>query len=78
MYEEPRGRGRTTAEEVRRTRVLLAGVGRVGRARYSMAWSAWRMRVCGIVRRSALAVFRLISNSNFVGCSTGRSAGLPL
>ena len=30
---------------------------------------------CGIVRLSAFAVFRLITNSNFVGCSTGRSAG---
>src|SRR2546421_5966822 len=31
---------------------------------------------CGIVRPSALAVFRLITSSNLVGCSTGRSAGL--
>ena len=31
---------------------------------------------CGIVSPSALAVFRLITSSNFVGCSTGRSAGL--
>jgi hypothetical protein len=31
---------------------------------------------CGIVRPSCFAVFRLITNSNFVGCSTGRSAGL--
>ena len=30
----------------------------------------------GTVRPSALAVFMLITNSNFVGCSTGRSAGL--
>src|SRR4029450_3141779 len=30
---------------------------------------------CGIVRLSAFAVLRLITNSNFVGCSTGRSAG---
>ena len=30
----------------------------------------------GIVRPICLAVFRLITNSNFVGCSTGRSAGL--
>ena len=29
----------------------------------------------GIVRLRALAVFKLISNSNFVGCSTGMSAG---
>ncbi len=30
----------------------------------------------GIVRPSALAVLRLITSSNFVGCSTGRSPGL--
>ena len=29
-----------------------------------------------IVRPSALAVFKLITNSNFVGCSTDRSPGL--
>src|SRR5262249_22602898 len=29
----------------------------------------------GIVRPSAFAVLRLMTNSNFVGCSTGRSAG---
>ena len=31
---------------------------------------------CGIVTPICLAVFRLITSSNFVGCSTGRSAGL--
>ena len=30
----------------------------------------------GIVRLSALAVLRLMTRSNLVGCSTGRSAGL--
>src|SRR5215510_6976310 len=30
---------------------------------------------CGIVRPSAFAVFRLMTSSNLVGCSTGRSAG---
>src|SRR5262245_15006941 len=30
----------------------------------------------GTVRLSALAVLRLMTSSNFVGCSTGRSAGL--
>ena len=30
----------------------------------------------GIVSPICLAVFRLITSSNFVGCSTGRSAGL--
>src|SRR6266853_5010269 len=31
---------------------------------------------CGIVSPSALAVLRLMTSSNFVGCSTGSSAGL--
>src|SRR5215510_5039309 len=31
---------------------------------------------CGIVRPICLAAFRLIMNSNFIGCSTGRSPGL--
>jgi hypothetical protein len=31
---------------------------------------------CGIVRPICLAALRLISSSNFVGCSTGRSAAL--
>ena len=32
----------------------------------------------GIVRPICFAVLRLMMNSNFVGCSTGRSAGLAL
>ena len=32
----------------------------------------------GIVRPRALAVLRLLTSSNFVGCSTGRSPGLAL
>src|SRR2546428_9829641 len=44
--------------------------------RYSMTWSARSNRVCGIVRPSALAALRLMTSSNFVGCSTGRSPGL--
>jgi hypothetical protein len=37
--------------------------------------SARARRLGGIVRPICLAVFRLITNSNFIGCSTGRSAG---
>jgi hypothetical protein len=32
--------------------------------------------VCGILMPSAFADFRLSANSNLLGCSTGRSAGL--
>src|SRR5262249_6282796 len=45
-------------------------------ASYSITWSARCSRDCGIVRPRALAVLRLMTSSNFVGCSTGRSAGL--
>jgi len=41
-----------------------------------MTLSARYTTDCGIVRPICLAVLRLITNSNFVGCSTGRSAGL--
>ena len=43
---------------------------------YSITSSAVASRDWGIVRPSSLAVLRLMTNSNFVGCSTGRSAGL--
>src|SRR5215510_8437298 len=36
---------------------------------------AWKRMLGGIVRPSACAVFRLITSSNLVGCSTGSSAG---
>jgi hypothetical protein len=43
--------------------------------RYAITSSALTMSVCGIVSPSALAVLRLRTSLNFVGCSTGRSAG---
>src|SRR5665213_109088 len=43
---------------------------------HSMTSSACASSTCGTVRPSALAVFRLMTNSNLVGCWTGRSAGL--
>jgi len=43
---------------------------------YPITWSARSSSECGIVSPRALAVFRLMTSSNFVGCSTGRSAGL--
>ncbi len=42
---------------------------------YSMTSSARSSSDCGMVRPSAFAVFILMINSNFVGCSMGRSAG---
>src|SRR5262245_26239840 len=43
---------------------------------HSITSSARCWRNQGTSRPSALAVLRLITSSNFVGCSTGRSAGL--
>jgi len=43
---------------------------------YSMTSSASAKSVGGILRLRVLAVLRLITSSNRVGCSTGRSAGL--
>src|SRR5262245_13428067 len=37
---------------------------------------AWKRRIGEIVRPSASAALRLITSSNVVGCSIGRSAGL--
>src|SRR5882724_2810705 len=43
---------------------------------HSITWSARVSMVGGMARPSALAVLRLMTNSNLVGCCTGRSAGL--
>ena len=43
---------------------------------HAMALSALTRSDCGMVSPSALAVLRLITKSNFVGCSMGRSPGL--
>src|SRR6266516_2650328 len=43
---------------------------------HSITSSARASSIGGTSRPSALAVLRLITNSNLVGCSTGRSAGL--
>jgi hypothetical protein len=43
---------------------------------YSITSLARRSNEVGTVRPSALAIFMLITNSNLVGCSTGRSDGL--
>ena len=42
---------------------------------YSITSSARASRVGGTAMPSVFAVFKLIANSNFVGCMTGRSAG---
>jgi hypothetical protein len=53
-------------------------VGATTRQRYSITSSARESSDGGTVRPSALAVFMLITSSNLVGCSTGRSEGLAL
>src|SRR5207248_2326483 len=43
---------------------------------YLITLSARYSTACGIVTPICFAVLRLMTNSNFVGCSTGSSAGL--
>src|SRR5215831_5749296 len=43
---------------------------------HSITSSAKAISLSGILRPSALAVVRLMTSSNLVGCTTGRSAGL--
>jgi hypothetical protein len=52
------------------------GLMRRSKQHYSITSSALRSNEVGTVRPSALAVFILITSSNLVGCSTGRSEGL--
>jgi hypothetical protein len=49
---------------------------RPAKSRHSITSSAIASSVGGMVRPSALAVVRLMTRSNLVGCSTGRSPGL--
>ena len=46
-----------------------------GESGYSITLSALSSTDGGMVRPICFAVFRLMNNSNFVACSTGRSAG---
>src|SRR5262249_42204215 len=47
-----------------------------GAAVHSISWSARSSSDSGMVIPNALAVLRLTTRSNFVGCSIGRSEGL--
>jgi len=60
------GRHRAMSESARRRHSTI----------HSITSSARASNVGGTVRPRALAVVRLITNSNLVDCSTGRSAGL--
>jgi hypothetical protein len=55
---------------------VLSSAARPASTPYSITWSARTRIDCGMVNPSAFAVFMLITSSNFVGCSMGRSAGL--
>src|SRR5437763_13834183 len=77
---DPAARRRLCAGGARQQQRPAAGKNKTPRRRLSGAHSitsSARARIDGgIVRPSARAVFRLMTNSNLVGCSTGRSAGL--
>src|SRR5262245_51817452 len=55
--------------------VFLIGFLRVCALCYLITLSALASTLGGIVKPICLVVFRLITNSNFIGCSTARSAG---
>ena len=57
----------TGREQMQQTNVRQCG--------YSITSSASASNLSGIARPSIFAVLRLITNSNLVDCSTGRSAG---
>jgi hypothetical protein len=65
---------------VRRSEVTLRATTRLMRFRQTALYSNTSSARCradsGIVRPSALAVFRLTANSNTVGCSIGSSPGI--
>jgi hypothetical protein len=48
----------------------------LGTLDYWITSSARSTNECGMVMPSAFAVFRLMTNSNLVGCSMGNSAGI--
>ena len=50
-------------------------VGTSGVAAQRITSVAWKRRGGGMVSTSAWAVLRLMTSSNVVGCSTGKSAG---
>ena len=58
-----------------RPRVMYARL-RCAPPTYWITSSAWKRSVGGIVSPSALAVLRLMISAYFIGCCTGRSAGL--
>src|SRR5215469_381129 len=58
----------------RQDRVVVLAV-RPLQAFYAMTSSALTISACGKVIPSAFAVLRFRTSLNFVGCSTGRSAG---
>jgi len=80
--ERKRSQGHQRSKARQRRRVIRpgqrrsAGVSPHGSPAQRITSSAWKRSVGGSVRPSALAVFRLMTSSYFVGISTGKSAGL--
>jgi len=65
-------RGTVVVRPARRSTILC----RSPTPGYWITSVAWKRNVGGSVRPMAWAVFRLMTNSNCIGCSTGRSAGV--
>ena len=69
-------RGTNLAQVGRKADRAHIAVGAAVIAGQRITSSAWKRSSGGILRPSSFAVLRLMTNSNFVGCSTGRSPGL--
>ena len=68
-------RGTTLAHVSRKADRAYIAMGASGIVAHRITLSAWKRRAGGMVRPRVCAVLRLMTNSNFIGCSTGRSAG---
>jgi hypothetical protein len=67
--------GRRQSDSIVLQEVSRTQLPRLAAVPHSMTWSARPSTDGGIVRPSAFAVLRLMTSSNFVGCSTGNSPG---
>src|SRR5439155_22887884 len=67
--------GESRGDEETSHAAIIAQAPTARRTIHSITWSARRISPGGMVTPRAFAVFRLITSSNFVGCSTGSSAG---
>ena len=73
--DHPAARAVSEHALVRQGPRVMSAFPQCGPHAYWITSVAWNRSVGAIVRPSAFAVLRLITRSNFIGCSTGNSAG---